>query len=102
MVSPPGGCRATRSALLLIDVTAPAAERRDVLGAGRGMGFAEEPAHLLAVLELDRADAERRRDAVDEAPDRLGRERPHLDVDRMATRIGAQEARPGRRKSVQG
>jgi len=45
----------------------PGAEADDVLGAGDGMGLAQEAFNGAAVFERDRPDAERRRDLGDEA-----------------------------------
>src|SRR4029079_4172897 len=60
---------------------------RYILRATRCVRLAEESLDLLAILELDGADSERGRNAVDEAAERFGRELPDLDFDPAPARF---------------
>ena len=73
----------------------------------RRIGLAQEAFDLLAILELDRADAERRRECRDEAAEGADRQFPDLDLDRPARRRraagrGAPADRPAARTADNG
>ena len=76
---------------------APAAEAGDVLGAGQALGFHQEALGGGAVVEQQRADAQRRGNAGDEAAEAVIGQAPDLGGDGMRPRAPATRSRPGRR-----
>src|SRR5712692_5214398 len=86
-----------------VDVGAPAAEVRDLLGILEGPGLAQEALHPTAVLELEAPDAQWRRDQRDKAAVMSRRQPPHLHYDGAArTRSVTHPTRLGRRRLGQG
>src|SRR5690606_4632488 len=86
-----------------LDVIAPAAMGRDVLGAVERAGFAEKTVHAAAVFKLQRADRQRRGNQCDERAVVFDGHLPDLDRDaRALLLVHAQQPRLGRHRARQG